>query len=246
MKYIAKVGPNERLKWEREIRGWSQKYVAEQIDAPSVHYISRWERGLITPGSFYREKLCRLFEKDARELGLLQLTEETDEETTSTAISSSSTAGETSSSGVFLFLTPGSCPVTNLIGREEILSYLSQRLCAGRGGVVTALYGLPGVGKTSLAATFIQRIDVQNFFQDGILWINIGSRPNIAGLLSSCGKLLGLAESEMEKLSSIEARIKAVHVAIGKRQMLLVIDDVWTLEEALPFFKICGVKCAYL
>ena len=40
-----KTTPNNALRRERELRGWSQGYVAEQIGAPSSSYISRWERG---------------------------------------------------------------------------------------------------------------------------------------------------------------------------------------------------------
>jgi transcriptional regulator with XRE-family HTH domain len=62
--------PNQRLKRERQLRGWSQAYLAEQIDVPS-YYLSRWERRGILPSSFYQQKLCDLFGKSAEELGFL-------------------------------------------------------------------------------------------------------------------------------------------------------------------------------
>src|SRR6516162_7027651 len=67
---------NHALRRERELRGWSQGYVAERIGAPSPSYISRWERGVTIPMPYYREKLCRLFGKDAQELGFVQGQEE--------------------------------------------------------------------------------------------------------------------------------------------------------------------------
>ena len=36
--------PNQRLRRERQLRGWSQSHVAKQIKVPD-YYISRWERG---------------------------------------------------------------------------------------------------------------------------------------------------------------------------------------------------------
>src|SRR5579885_1783087 len=65
--------PNHRLRTERLRRGWSQKKVAFDIDA-SRDMISRWETGEQTPSLYYQEKLCRLFEKTADELGFLDLT----------------------------------------------------------------------------------------------------------------------------------------------------------------------------
>src|SRR6266446_2078630 len=71
MKKDSKPVPNQRLREEREIRGWSQKYVTDQIGA-DPYYLSRWERGTAAPSPHYRQKLCALFGKNARELGLLQ------------------------------------------------------------------------------------------------------------------------------------------------------------------------------
>ncbi len=66
---------NTLLKQERELRGWSQGYLAEQIGAPASSYISRWERGEVLPSPYYREKLCKLFDKNAQDLGLLSYAE---------------------------------------------------------------------------------------------------------------------------------------------------------------------------
>ncbi len=63
--------PNDLLRYEREKRGWSQARLAEIIDA-DASMVSRWERGDRKPDHIYREKLCKLFEKDAVELGFVE------------------------------------------------------------------------------------------------------------------------------------------------------------------------------
>jgi len=65
-----KLPPNERLKHEREMRGWSQSDVAEEVGTDQK-VVSRWERGISRPSPYFRRKLCELFGKDARELGLI-------------------------------------------------------------------------------------------------------------------------------------------------------------------------------
>src|SRR5205814_3766568 len=62
--------PNLQLKHERELRGWSQGDVAEKIGA-DAHTVYRWEHGITIPTPFFRQRLCELFNKNARELGLL-------------------------------------------------------------------------------------------------------------------------------------------------------------------------------
>ena len=48
------------LKQEREVRGWSQKKVAEQLGTKRITVI-RWERGQAFPSVYYRGELCKLF-----------------------------------------------------------------------------------------------------------------------------------------------------------------------------------------
>ena len=63
--------PNHRLRYERELRGWTQQYVAEHLGA-DMNIVSRWECGERNPGPYYRQKLSFLFGKSAIELGLVQ------------------------------------------------------------------------------------------------------------------------------------------------------------------------------
>lgn len=67
------------LKVERELRGWSQARVAEAVGT-NVRTVIRWEQGKSVPYPYYREQLCALFGKNARELGLLSEENTPDEE----------------------------------------------------------------------------------------------------------------------------------------------------------------------
>ncbi len=55
---------------ERELRGWSQSRLAEELGT-TPGTISNWERGIITPSAYFRERLCQVFGKNAAQLGLL-------------------------------------------------------------------------------------------------------------------------------------------------------------------------------
>ena len=65
------ASPNERLRSEREKRGWTRDYVAEKIGS-DTHTIGRWERGNTFPSPYYRQKLCELFSMNAEELGFFK------------------------------------------------------------------------------------------------------------------------------------------------------------------------------
>jgi transcriptional regulator with XRE-family HTH domain/tetratricopeptide (TPR) repeat protein len=59
-----------RLRFEREVRGWSQQDLAEKVGT-TQKIVSRWERGESTPLPYYRQKLCKFLGKNAAELGLI-------------------------------------------------------------------------------------------------------------------------------------------------------------------------------
>src|SRR6266849_2935558 len=65
-----KMLPNEQLRRERQRRGWSREYVAEQIGVADPKTIGRWERGVAFPSSFFLQRLCNLFGMLAQDLGL--------------------------------------------------------------------------------------------------------------------------------------------------------------------------------
>ena len=71
---------NERLRHQRQIRGWTLDDVAERLhrlpwDGPEPgvdgHMVGRWERGATRPAPRYVALLCRLYELSPGDLGLV-------------------------------------------------------------------------------------------------------------------------------------------------------------------------------
>ncbi|HEX6482332.1 MAG TPA: tetratricopeptide repeat protein [Ktedonobacteraceae bacterium] len=224
--------PRLRLTEARTGKNWSQHDVANHIGTTHVN-ISRWERGITKPGPYFRRKLCALFGKSEDELDLGQTLDEV-----------ATTSPSASVEALYDPAIPPQPPV-RLVGRDHELDQIKQRLFAGTSVTLTALNGLPGVGKTTLAIALAHDPEIQAHFSDGILWAGPGPNPNMPGILSHWGTLLGIPMAEMATFDSNEAWAKALHAAIGLRRMLLVIDDVWRVEEALVC-KVGGPNCAYL
>lgn len=242
MKKAAVATPNLRLKEARELRGWSQKYVADEIGADR-YYLSRWEHGIAFPSPYYRQKLCALFDKDARELGLIR------EETAKEALEAAPPA-ELEAAAVRFPLYDPTLPsplagFDRLIGRDAILLQLRQRLIGGRGAVLASIYGLPGVGKTTLAVELAHDEAIRAHFQEGILWAGLGPAPDVFAILNHWGMLLGISPLQAAKLKSAEDWSKALRAQIGQHRFLLLIDDAWRIEAALAF-KVGGPNCSYL
>src|SRR5581483_11876599 len=131
-------------------------------------------RGTSMPYPHFREKLCILFGKDARELGLLEMEDGT-EEAASGAEEEEALTGTSVEKVVYDPAIPLHPPGNGrLVGRDNLLRQLKQRLCSDTKPVMVALHGLPGVGKTALAIELAYDPQLRAHFRDGILWAGPG------------------------------------------------------------------------
>lgn len=227
------VKKNHLLIQARETFSWTQQDLADQVDVTKMS-VGRWERGETIPHRAIRQRLCALFDKTEMELGWNEA-----------EVSEDDTQASRSIYDPAIPLLPS----IHLVGRTQEIAHVKHRLCAADGTTValtaTALNGIPGVGKTALAITLAHDIELRTRFADGVLWAALGPQPNIHSGLNRWGTLLGISTGQMAALSSIEAKAQALHSAIGTRSLLIIIDDAWTLEDAMAF-KIGGPYCSHL
>lgn len=228
----------ELLKGFRKRAGVTQQELAHWLGV-SRGTISNWERSEYLPGT--REMVLRLTKE-------LQLSHsETDQ-----LLSAADYSLEYHTEQVIAlsddyqgpFLAPPR-PRYNLVGREGLLRDLKRRLFARGNLALSALNGLPGVGKTALAIELAHDPEVRNHFNDGVLWARLGRQGDVFTILGTWGVALGIQQDEMNKLTNKEAWADAIRAAIGTRHMLLVVDDAWKAEKALAF-KLGGPNCAHL
>ena len=237
--------PVHPLKQEREARDWSQTRLAEMLGV-TARTVARWEQGQTFPYPYYREQLCILFGKNASALGLLPDDDVSPLLSTQEQTQEAFPPSEKPSLSLYDPMVPEALgKKQHLFGREGLLTLLKQRLRVGERPGLTALSGLPGMGKTALAAALVTDRQVQESFRDGILWAGVGPQPDVLSLLARWGTLLGATPPPGKQASQIEEWNQVLRTIIGKRRMLLVLDDVWTVEVALTM-QVGGPNCVYL
>ena len=183
VKKAAQATPNQLLRRARLERGWTQRAVAEFIGAPQDTMVTRWERGAAFPSAYYIERLCQLFELSPSELGLLPESDssepsppagrdrETEQELKQLPPASVGPVPEPVSSFVFDPAIPQVARNRDhFVGRIDLLEQVKHLLAEPGSLTAIALHGLPGVGKTTLAALLAADLSVRASFPGGILW----------------------------------------------------------------------------
>ncbi|MDY7023637.1 MAG: NB-ARC domain-containing protein [Cyanobacteriota bacterium] len=97
---------------------------------------------------------------------------------------------------------------------------------------IGAIQGLGGIGKTTLASSLIQDLEVQRRFRDGILWVTLGQTPDLLPLLSQWVRDL---EDYDFKPTTVEMTSTHLRRLLVDKTVLLVIDDVWEEDHLEPF-----------
>ncbi|GCF11763.1 hypothetical protein KDI_53270 [Dictyobacter arantiisoli] len=248
MKEITKVTPNMQLKLARERRGWSQKYVAQEVGTDAFT-VSRWERGATLPSPHFRQQLSTLFDSDLSELGLFMPKQsEVPDQAQAQATVQPEEDGPATPKALFdPAIPPAPANEKSLVGRDEVLRQLKQQLFTGAGKPVShlALNGLPGVGKTALATTLAYDEEVRAHFSDGILWAGLGYETDLMGQLNHWALVLNSTLPDPLRRNYPEAWAECIHATIGQRHMLLIIDDAWEFKHALAL-QVGGMHCTHL
>ena len=219
------------LRAERELRGWSQAKVAEAVGS-TPRNVSRWEQGQTLPHPYYREQLCLLFGKNARELGLLGEAEEEKQEEIPQPHLAHSTEEEAST-------PPWHVPYQRnryFTGRVDTLEHIHATFQhSEQRGIFpaqVALCGLGGIGKTQSALEYVYRYCDE---YTAVLWAQAETREDLLSECIALATTLNLPEKDLSDHHQVAA---AFLDWLRKHEGWLLIldnaDDISMVSEFLP------------
>jgi tetratricopeptide (TPR) repeat protein/transcriptional regulator with XRE-family HTH domain len=124
----------------------------------------------------------------------------------------------------------------HFVGRRPELESLAGLQGEDGGGVVTAISGMGGVGKTALALHWAHR--VADRFPDGQLYVDLGgfgpsgTPVNPAVALRDFLTALGVAAAQIPE--GLDARAGLYRSLVAGRRMIIVLDNARDAEQARP------------
>ncbi len=134
---------------------------------------------------------------------------------------------------------------SHYVSRPSVISSLKESLFSpSQTGVlvVSTIYGLGGIGKSTVAAALAHDPEVLSHFPDGVLWATLGQQPDLLSFLSSWIQALGDYDYKPTTPSAASMHLRTL---LADKAALLVVDDVWDASH-FEFFRVGSAGCRVL
>jgi hypothetical protein len=128
-------------------------------------------------------------------------------------------------------------PNPNFTGRFEALDSLQQSLRHGTNAAITAIAGMGGIGKTTLAAEYCHRFGGR---YAGVWWIRAEQESVMLADLQALGQRLAVVVGQNVE---VDARVCLDHLATVTEPWLLVYDNAPSPDAVRKWLPAGAVRC---
>ncbi|KAM5576857.1 disease resistance protein [Rosa sericea] len=106
------------------------------------------------------------------------------------------------------------------------------------------VYGIGGVGKTTLVEEVVRRVMEDNLFDDVVMVRDVKENPDIGRIQKEIAEKLGMDSNALES-QSIAEKARRICDRISNKNTLIVLDDIWSYVDlkavGLPHVTTCKV-----
>ena len=127
------------------------------------------------------------------------------------------------------------------IQRDQLLEGIVNKLTDDDGnptvGSTVTITGIGGIGKSTLAKALCHDVRLRSYFLDGFLWIRLGPLPVSPAI--RLGQLYHLLtnKTEVGNQTFFTDKLQSL-VANHLHKLLVIIDDVWEVSDALVYTQV--------
>jgi transcriptional regulator with XRE-family HTH domain/tetratricopeptide (TPR) repeat protein len=221
----------------RRVKGWSRAAMAERLGA-NPKYVQQLETGQRSPGRVLLKRYIAALGMSEQDRRVLLMTAE--------GKAPPSILLDTAAPAIYDPSVPSLVGIGKVVGREQLLAQLTAQVSAREAGpVAVALCGIPGVGKTSVAVTLAHSSELRQAFPAGVLWGNLGPRPDIISQYARWARLLMLPHEIINQERAPEEWKRLLREATRGRRLLIILDDAWSYTDAQALYA-DNAQCAYV
>jgi WD40 repeat protein len=126
-----------------------------------------------------------------------------------------------------LWNVPNSPP--HFLSRPKELDDLKTKLL--NVDVPITFWGMPGLGKSVLAAEIARDLSVQQAFPDGIFWLTVGQEGKLLDLQTSLAAALMAGSDRQPEFTTVQQGQMQLRSLLQDKACLLVLDDIWNVSD---------------
>lgn len=105
-----------------------------------------------------------------------------------------------------------------------------------------AVYGMGGIGKSTLAAALAHDCHIRRHYYDGVVWLEVGQTPTVASLQAALGGHFG---DDRQNYTDEQNGVLLLSKLLKTKRALVVLDDVWD-PQIVAKFPVHGTGCRLL
>lgn len=125
--------------------------------------------------------------------------------------------------------------------RDAVRADLEQPVVIGGAAARVGLHGMGGAGKSMIAAALTNDRKIREAFPDGVVWVDLGQKPNLPSLMRQVHRVLG-GDGAFETAHEGRSKLKD---QLADRLVLLILDNAWKRAD-VDAFDVLGPRCRAL
>ncbi|KAI9107802.1 hypothetical protein K1719_021138 [Acacia pycnantha] len=131
---------------------------------------------------------------------------------------------------------PIEMPPDEVVGLDLMFNKVWKSIEEENVGII-GLYGMGGVGKTTLLKKINNELRKRMLGFDFVMWAVVSKEPNQNSIMDNIRKLVGIEDEFWNRSSNLDEKAAKIYGALKHKKFVLLLDDIWESVD----LKLVGV-----
>ncbi|XP_054782053.1 disease resistance protein RFL1-like [Prosopis cineraria] len=124
-------------------------------------------------------------------------------------------------------------PLNETVGLDLMFDKVWNSIEVENVGVI-GLYGIGGVGKTTLLKKLNNELENRRLDFDVVMWVVVSKEPNLDSIMDNIRKLVGIKDDIWKTCCNPREKVARIYRVLKQKKFSLLLDDIWdTLDLKL-------------
>ncbi|KAK4269407.1 hypothetical protein QN277_022567 [Acacia crassicarpa] len=131
---------------------------------------------------------------------------------------------------------PIEMPLDEVVGLDLMFNKVWKSIEEENVGII-GLYGMGGVGKTTLLKKINNELGKTRLGFDFVIWVVVSKEPNLDSIMDTIRKFIRIGDNIWTECSDQDQKAAKIYGVLKEKKFVLLLDDIWDQLD----FKLVGV-----